>query len=197
MELRDKDGLTEAEFLANYREKDYPKPSLTADLIVFRKDFAGVKLLLIQRSGHPYLGCWALPGGFVNKGESAEQAAERELKEETGLEGIAISQLGLYSAPRRDPRGWVVSQAFVATAKGFLRTRAGDDAGKAGWFSVNSEGIRRVSLTLTRGDTLLEIEAERVRDPVLSTDKAEIISSSGLAFDHAQMITDAWMRLGW
>ena len=49
MELRDKDGLTEAEFLANYREKDYPKPSLTADLIVFRKDSAGVKLLLIQR----------------------------------------------------------------------------------------------------------------------------------------------------
>lgn len=197
MELRDKNGLTEAEFLANYMEKDYPRPSLTADLVVFRRDSSGVKLLLIQRNGHPYLGCWALPGGFVNKGESAEQAAERELKEETGLEGIAISQLGLYSTPRRDPRGWVVSEAFVAATDGFLRVRAGDDAGSAGWFSINSEGIRRVKLTLTKGDVYLEIEAERMRDPVLSMDKAEIISSSGLAFDHAQMITDAWMRLGW
>ena len=156
------------------------------------------ELLFVRQFRYPYGEVLEeLPAGKLERGEDPLEAGKRELKEETGLEGIAISQLGLYSAPRRDPRGWVVSQAFVATAKGFLRTRAGDDAGKAGWFSVNSEGIRRVSLTLTRGDTLLEIEAERVRDPVLSTDKAEIISSSGLAFDHAQMITDAWMRLGW
>jgi ADP-ribose pyrophosphatase YjhB (NUDIX family) len=86
-ELRDKKGLTEAEAIAAYRKKNYPKPALTADICIFAKVGEGWKLLLIRRGGHPYLGCWALPGGFADQGETNESTAARELQEETCLTG--------------------------------------------------------------------------------------------------------------
>ena len=67
-ELRDKNGLTEAEAIARFRGMNYPKPALTADVAVFARVEAGWKLLLIRRGGHPYLGCWALPGGSPTRG---------------------------------------------------------------------------------------------------------------------------------
>ena len=94
MEIRDKNGLTEKEFLAQYRPGDYERPSVATDMVIFtaenreennyrRLPQKVLRLLLIKRGGHPYLGSWALPGGFVNPSETTEQAAERELKEET------------------------------------------------------------------------------------------------------------------
>lgn len=77
METRDKNGLTEREFLASYRQKDYPRPSVTVDIAVFQRGQGGLRALLIRRGGHPYLGCWALPGGFVNPDEEAHAAAAR------------------------------------------------------------------------------------------------------------------------
>ena len=69
MGLVDKNGLTEAQFLAVYRQKDYPRPSLTADIVLFRRGASGfadqLQVLLIRRGGHPFLGCWALPGGYT------------------------------------------------------------------------------------------------------------------------------------
>ena len=88
MELRDKNGLTEQEFLASYHAGDFPRPSVTADIMIFSRDERGLKVLLVRRGGHPCLGQWALPGGFVEPNETIGHAAARELEEETGLTGL-------------------------------------------------------------------------------------------------------------
>ena len=99
-------------------------PALTADLIIEMVDRPGKPVLLVERSFEP-LG-WALPGGFVDLGETLEQAAMREAKEETGLDVSLKVLLGVYSDPKRDPRGHTVTAVYVAEARG--APKAGDDA---------------------------------------------------------------------
>ncbi len=164
-ELRDKRGMTEAEAIAAYRKKNYPKPALTADICIFARAGAGWKLLLIRRGGHPYLGCWALPGGFADEGERIESTAARELQEETGLSGLALRLVGIYSAPGRDPRGWTVSAAYGTRVEAQLDAVADDDAAEAGWFDVRLTAGEPATVALPEGGRL--------------------------AFDHAQIIADA------
>ncbi len=200
--MKDKKGLTEEEFLAAYSPKDYPQPSLTADICVFHRvgegDVAGrLQVLLVERGGHPYLGCWATPGGFVSPGETADQAAARELAEETGVEGLDLEPIALYSTPGRDPRGWTVSYAFVALDDKGVTVRAGDDAAKAQWFDVAAgERDGRTSLTLTSGDERLTTTFTPAPSPITGLLRATDVAGEGLAFDHAQIIADAWLRLG-
>lgn len=145
MELRDKKGLTEAAYLAAYAQKNYPKPAATADIAVFGRVGEGLRLLLVRRGGHPYLGRWALPGGFANADEPLEATAARELAEETGLQGLGLALVGVFSAPGRDPRGWVVSAAYASLVPPtqmpslLQATQAGDDAAAAAWFTVQVE----------------------------------------------------------
>ena len=106
-------------------------PSLTVDCVVFDSDD---RLLLIRRAHAPYTDRYALPGGFVDVGETVEAAALRELKEETGVEGRIIRLIGVYSDPDRDPRGHTVSVAFLAAADG-AAPRAGDDAAAAAFMA--------------------------------------------------------------
>jgi ADP-ribose pyrophosphatase YjhB (NUDIX family) len=164
-ELRDKRGMTEAEAIAAYRKKNYPKPALTADICIFAREGAGWKLLLIRRGGHPYLGCWALPGGFADAGETIEATAARELQEETGLTGLALRLVGIYSAPGRDPRGWTVSAAYGTRVEAGLDAVADDDAAEAGWFDVRLAEGADATVALPEGQ--------------------------GMAFDHARIIADA------
>ncbi|HKP12945.1 MAG TPA: NUDIX hydrolase, partial [Blastocatellia bacterium] len=72
---------------------EYPRPAVTADIVLFHRDGERIEVLLIKRAGEPFKGAWAVPGGFIDEGESLERAAARELKEETGLEGIRLEQL--------------------------------------------------------------------------------------------------------
>ena len=76
MELRDKNGLTEAEFLAQYRPGDYPRPSVAADIAIFSPGEEGPQVLLIRRGGHPCLGQWALAGGVVERGEALKDVSD-------------------------------------------------------------------------------------------------------------------------
>lgn len=115
----------------------YPHPAVTADCIVFNKDHGILSLLLIKRKNEPYKDCWAFPGGFINIEESAEDAAKRELKEETGLDVLNLHQLRAYSDPNRDPRERVITIAFIAISEK-KDVKGNDDAVEAGWFSINN-----------------------------------------------------------
>jgi 8-oxo-dGTP diphosphatase len=112
------------------------RPSLAVDCVVFDP---GGRLLLIRRRHPPFQGQYALPGGYVEYGETAEHAAARELKEETGLVALDLSLIGVYSDPHRDPRGHVVSVAYRIAVAGH-DLRAGDDAADAA-FVEDWEGL--------------------------------------------------------
>ena len=124
-------------------------PALTTDCVVF--DTKG-RILLIRRKNPPFEGQYALPGGFVDMGETVKEACRRELKEETGVGAGALTLVGVYSDPKRDPRGHTCSVAYL-TRIDAAEPKAGDDAAIAEW----------------------------VRD----------WRSIPLAFDHAQILSDA------
>lgn len=222
-ELRDKNGLTEEEYLAHYQPGDYVKPSVAVDMVIFsamEKETENyrklpekeLKLLLIKRGGHPYLGSWALPGGFVEPTETTEQAAARELREETGVEDIYLEQLYTFSDPMRDPRTWVMSCSYIALADSSkLNVQAGDDAERAEWFTVDfaeqSQSVSNVNGIFERvtnfrlilkgiGETITAF----VRQTYRRSDKGSenvytILDRGSLAFDHAMIITCAIIRL--
>jgi 8-oxo-dGTP diphosphatase len=115
---------------------DYPRPSVTVDVVLFYRDGERTEVLLIKRAREPFKGAWAFPGGFVDQDESLERAAARELKEETGLEGIHFEQLGAFGDPGRDPRGHTVSVAFVGLLESRAEATGADDADDARWHSA-------------------------------------------------------------
>ena len=115
---------------------DHPRPSVTVDIVLFCRTTRRAEVLLIKRARPPFKGYWALPGGFVDEGESLEEAAARELKEETGLSGVRLQQVGAFGDPGRDPRGHTVSIAFAALLENRTEAKADDDAEDAQWHSV-------------------------------------------------------------
>lgn len=115
-------------------EYEYPRPALTADVVVVRYNSVP-HVLLVRRGEEPFAGRWALPGGFVGEGEPPQQAALRELAEETGLiVEVPTSVVGVYGDPGRDPRGWVVTVAYLVRLDTSPRLAAGDDAAEVRWF---------------------------------------------------------------
>ena len=118
---------------------DYPRPSVTVDIVVFGYDGGHqLKMLLIERGSDPFKGSWALPGGFVDMDENLEQAALRELEEETGVRDLYVEQLYTFGAPGRDPRGRVISVAYFSLVN--LQDHpavAASDATRAEWFPAH------------------------------------------------------------
>ena len=118
---------------------EYPRPALTVDCVIFGLDESqDLKVLLIQRNQDPFAGQWVLPGGFVEMDEPLEQAALRELEEETGMREVFIEQLYTFGAPDRDPRGRVVSVAYYALVNlSEHPVQAASDARKVAWYGLN------------------------------------------------------------
>ena len=114
----------------------YPHPSVTTDCVIFGFDGTGLKVLLIERGIMPFKGRWAFPGGFIRMDESAEEGAQRELFEETGLQTAYIRQFHTFSTPDRDPRERVITIAYFALVR-ISEVRGGDDAAKARWFPLD------------------------------------------------------------
>ncbi|MCQ2959944.1 MAG: NUDIX hydrolase [Bacteroidales bacterium] len=115
----------------------YPRPSVTTDCVVFGYDSDGLRILLIERGIEPFKGKWALPGGFMQMNETLEECARRELQEETGLKLEYLEQFFSFSDVNRDPRGRVVTVAFLALVK-TQDVVGGDDATRAVWFSLSN-----------------------------------------------------------
>lgn len=219
----------EQKFLKNYDMSKYERPSVTADMAVFavmgtkdnapenyRKDpERKLKLLLIKRANHPYKDNWALPGGFCQKGESTTETARRELHEETGISDAYLRPFDIFSEPDRDPRGWIISHAFLTLIDGEnYSVHASSDAREADWFTVSVQPkllhkevqeeqahiVNSYLLTLVcEQQNNLTLTAEVTEDRSFvnyhETVRYDISSCSGIAFDHAKIILCAFLAL--
>lgn len=145
---------------AEYDPADYPPFAVTCDVAIFTMAGGELSVLLVRRGEEPYAGQWALPGGFVGLRESADDAAHRELREETGLADVWLEQLGTFSAPGRDPRMRVVSVAYLALIAAPHTPRAGTDAAEARYRRVAD--LAREPLAFDH-DEILAAALERVR----------------------------------
>jgi ADP-ribose pyrophosphatase YjhB (NUDIX family) len=123
----------------NTHEADdgHPRPAVTTDVIIFTLRGGELQVLLVRRKFPPFQGQWAIPGGFVEMDESLEDAALRELREETGVADVYLEQLYTFGDPGRDPRGRVITVAYFALINApALQPRGGDDAAEARWWSM-------------------------------------------------------------
>lgn len=207
------------DFLSKYNIDQYERPSIATDIAVFtvmadekQEEYRKLprqrlKLLLVKRGEEPYKGLWALPGGFLRRGETIYQAAKRELKEETGTERAHIELCRTFSKEGRDPRGWIISQAFMALInsedhKFKDNLHAGGDADEVAWFDValkvtdesrerNGDNIKsRLVYELNLGGEIKALVEEiKVYENYHEEVEYNMISSEGLAFDHGEIIT--------
>jgi ADP-ribose pyrophosphatase YjhB (NUDIX family) len=140
----------------------YPRPALTVDCVVFGFDEGDLKVLLIERALAPFKGKWALPGGFVGMDETLDEAARRELQDETGIKELYLEQLYAFGDVDRDPRERVISVAYYALVKlGDYRVKAATDAKDAAWFPVSD-----VPALAFDHDKILEVALARLKAKV-------------------------------
>lgn len=122
-----------------YDPTKYERPSVTVDVVIFSLIEEELKVLLVKRKRWPFEGSWAIPGGFVNMDESLEEAAVRELAEETGVRNVYMEQLYTFGDPERDPRTRVITVAYFAIVPSdAVAHEPGSDAAETDWFSVEA-----------------------------------------------------------
>lgn len=115
----------------------FEKPSVTVDIVIFTIQERELKVLLVKRDIEPFKGKWAIPGGFVRIHESLEDAAKRELEEETGVKDVYLEQLYTFGDPNRDPRGRIITVSYMALVNSDkIKLKATADVSEAQWFPV-------------------------------------------------------------
>lgn len=149
------------------KDNKHESPLVTVDIVVFTVKNEKLQLLLIKRAKDPFKGSWAIPGGFVEKDESLEEAAIRELAEETSVKDLYLEQLYTFGDPNRDPRGRVITItyfALVRSLEGVSNLVASSDAAEVGWFDTDS----LPSLAFDH-KKIVEYALKRLRDKVFNT----------------------------
>lgn len=219
-QIKNKQGLTEAEFLSKYDADKYKRPSFTVDMLIFtvmeeeKENYRklpekALKILLIKRGDHPYLGKWALPGGFVAIEESLDEAALRILRKETNVNDIYVEQLYTWGEVNRDPRTRVISSSYMALVDSkSLNIKAGSDEEDASWFDVKYNVLEEKKVAVEKGyiyERIVEIklwnDSDELSSKIRTTEQIdgrisrEIIETEGLAFDHGKFIEYAVDRL--
>ncbi len=163
----------EQAFLQAYNPAEFDRPSVTVDIVLLAPDEEGLLTLVLRRPEHPHKGRWALPGGFVGINESLEAAAQRVLREKTGLKGIFLEQLYTFGDPKRDPRMRVLSVAHMALVPREKFAGLQAESGQVAHVSVPWTGEEGGPVTLLDQDG----------------------SHLNLAFDHEAIISLAIKRL--
>lgn len=227
--------MTQEKFLQEYDASKYKKPSVTVDMLVFslgqeeatdirKVDNRTLRVLLIKRGEHPFKDCWALPGGFVKMEENLDEAAYRELKEETNVEEGYLEQLYTFGDVDRDPRLRVISCAYMSLIDASrVELKASSDAKEAKWFDVtyrlieehkthfeenehrpkgyHLESVYELVLrsTDTENQEIITIQAtiKEIKDVTgrLIQKDLEIVSEGATAFDHSKIIAYGIQRL--
>lgn len=208
-----KQGLTEEEFLRAYDPNKFERPSVTVDMLVFtvaeEKKSADrkkkLKLLMVKRGDHPCIGQWALPGGFINMDENLDEAAMRELKEETNVDNIYMEQLYTWGDVGRDPRTRIISTSYISLVNSrLLDVKANDDADDARWMTVSCElfqeqrtvtgktctheQLYRLALSNEEVNVSAVVKKSRIIEGRITKVKWDILETNDIAFDHAKII---------
>lgn len=202
--------MSESVFLDNYDKGTFERPTgYTSDIVVFtleRQDDIDeafkahrwdLKVLLVRRGNHPEKGKWALPGGFVDIGETALEAAERELEEETGVGDVFLKHFGVFDKYNRDPRGngWLITNAHYAVVneKKLSRRKAGSDAEDIRLFSV--EEVLEMDLAFDHMEIVKEALVLVKREMLETTLAREFLEDEFLLSD-LMMVINAVVELG-
>lgn len=219
----DRNGLTEQQYIDAYDIKTFDQPSVTVDIVLltvsehepdsYRKlPKKSLQVLLIKRKEHPFIGKWALPGGFVRIDETIESAAYRELEEETNVEGIYLEQLYTYGDVKRDPRGRIISTAYMSLVNSDdIVAKAGTDAEEAKWFEVKYDIVKEDRIKTSSGfeentyytihftaeDECIETQVvvSRIYDGKKIAYRRQIREKGLLAFDHCLIVQQAIERI--
>jgi ADP-ribose pyrophosphatase YjhB (NUDIX family) len=211
--IQNKQGLTEEEFLEQYDADEFKKPSFTVDMLIFtvtdkekenyrRLPEKSLKILLVKRGDHPYIGKWALPGGFIAIDESMDESAVRVLRAETNIDDIYMEQLYTWGEVDRDPRIRVISSSYMALIdSNYLNIKAGSDEDDARWFNVMYNLLEEKKIAVEKGyiyEKIVEIKlwdgSEELSSRIKITENIngkvsrEIIETLGIAFDHGKFI---------
>lgn len=222
--VKNKDGLTEREFLEKYNSSLYDRPSVTVDMVLFtlgekQKDTLRrknkekeLKILLMKRGEHPFINKWSIPGGFVRIDESLGEGVQREIKEEIGIDDIYFEQLYTWGEVDRDPRMRIISASYMALVNN-KELKEGIETDDIAWFSVKKEstGKQKISneeihynyrVSLSNEERNIRIEYDlvekirmRVFDREVSYEYKSVDGDNLLAFDHLKIIDYALERM--
>lgn len=192
----------EEAFLSSYSIENYDRPSVTTDIVAFKirsetgdtyrhNSKSKLSILMVKRGEHPYKNMWSLPGGFLKKDETVEECAYREIKEEANVSPVSLMPVGIFSNPNRDPRGRIISNAFLSIICDDVKPEGGTDAIEARWFDVTFEETEGYfQLVLTSRDITLNSKLKKLNTIFKKTD-FDVVEASDLAFDHASIIGTA------
>jgi len=173
----------------------YPKAIVMVDITIFTIEANILKVLLVKRGIPPFAGEWALPGGAirVDTDRDLEEAAKRELIEETGVENQYLEQLHTYGSADRDPRGWTVSVAYFAlVAADEVNLKAGSDAAEARWHPITGEQVE-LDLAFDHAD-ILQMAVKRLRSKLDYTDIAVHLLPKEFTLSELQQVYEIIMQ---